>query len=223
MLGALKGSARLFLHTSGSSIVGNRDCGEQTDRIYDEATPFQPSPARAARVALNQDILAAAQRNVRAVIICPSLIYGLGRGVKRHSMQVPWLLELARKTGMARHIGSGGNIWSNVHIDDLVTLYQLALEKAPPGAFYFAENGENSMAEICQAISRMLGQGGATQSMTVAEAAAEWGEGPANDTMGSNSRVRAVRARQELGWQPQAPTLIEEIERGCYAELAKQL
>ena len=73
------------------------------------------------------------------------------------------------------------------------------------------------MREVCEAVSRMLGQGGRTQSMTVEEAAAEWGEGAANDTMGSNSRVRAKRARAELGWQPQGRSLIEEIERGCYA------
>ena len=53
--------------------------------------------------------------------------------------------------------------------------------------------------------------------MTAAEAAAEWGEGPAEDTMGSNSRVRARRARDELGWRPSAPSLMHEIERGCYA------
>ena len=33
--------------------------------------------------------------------------------------------------------------------------------------------------------------------------------------MASNSRVRAVRARQ-LGWKPKARSLIEEIEQGCY-------
>jgi len=105
-----------------------------------------------------------------------------------------------------------------VHIDDLVLLYLAAADKAPAGAFYFAENGENSMREVCEAISRMLGQGGRTQSMTVEEAAAEWGEGPANDTMGSNSRVRAKRARAELNWQPRERGLIEEIEASCYVE-----
>ncbi|MDH3451830.1 MAG: hypothetical protein OEN20_05370 [Gammaproteobacteria bacterium] len=39
-------------------------------------------------------------------------------------------------------------------MDDLVTPYTLALEKAPAGAFYYAENGENSMREVCQAMSR---------------------------------------------------------------------
>lgn len=217
MLGALAGSNKLFLHTSGSSIVGTRAGGEATDKIFDETTPLQPSPAREARVALNLDVLAAAQRGVRAVVICPSLIYGLGRGVAPHSMQVPWLLTLARKHGVAKHIGTGGNIWSNVHIDDLVELYLLALDKAPAGAFYFAESGENSMLEVCQAISRMSGFGGRTESMSLVEAAAEWGEGPAHDTMASNSRVRAKRARDELGWAPKARPLIEEIETGCYA------
>jgi hypothetical protein len=51
--------------------------------------------------------------------------------------------------------------------------------------------------------------------MSVEEAAAEWGEGPAEDTMGSNSRVRAKRARAELGWRPVKVGLIEEIESGC--------
>ena len=217
LLAALAGSGKVFIHTSGSSIVGTRSRGEASEDVFDENTPLTPSPARAARVALNHDVVAAAARGVSTAIVCPSLIYGPGRGMAPHSMQIPWLIALARKHGTARHIGSGANIWSNVHIDDLVDLYRLALAKAPPGAFYFAENGECSMRDACAAISRMLGLGGATQPMSVKEAAAEWGDGPANDTMGSNSRVRAVRAREELGWTPSGPSLIEEIERGCYA------
>lgn len=218
MLGALAGSGKAFLHTSGSSVVGTRAEGEAVAEVFDEATPFAPSPARAARAALNADILAAAARGVRAVVLCPSLIYGPGRGIAPHSMQVPWLIALARETGMPRHIGPGRNRWSNVHVDDLVDLYRLALERAPAGAFYFAANGEESMREVCAAIGRMLGRGSTTGSMTVEEAAAHWGEGAAADTMGSNSRVRARRARAELGWTPNGPALIDEIERGCYAE-----
>jgi nucleoside-diphosphate-sugar epimerase len=132
-------------------------------------------------------------------------------------MQVPWLIETARKHGGAKHYGTGENIWSNVHIDDLVDLYLLALKSAPSGAFYFAENGENSMRELCEAINRMLGLTREPQSMLLQEAAAEWGEGAAQNTMGSNSRVRAVRARTELGWSPKAPSVVAEIEHGCYA------
>ncbi|MEK9776350.1 MAG: NAD-dependent epimerase/dehydratase family protein, partial [Quisquiliibacterium sp.] len=177
LIDALAGSGRALLHTSGSSIVGTRSGGERVDAVFNEDTPFEPSPARAARVALNRDILAASARGLRTVVICPSLIYGLGTGASLHSIQVPWLIALAREHRVAKHIGPGENLWSNVHIDDLVDLYLLALAKAPAGAFYYAESAENSMREVCEAISRSLGFGGQTASMTLEEAAAIWGEG----------------------------------------------
>jgi nucleoside-diphosphate-sugar epimerase len=217
MLEALAGSGKTFVQTSGSSIVGRRSAGQRADDVYDETTPVTPSPARAARVALNEFILSYQAKGVRPIVICPSLIYGMSRGPKPHSMQVPWLIALARKNGgTARHYGPGENVWSNVHIDDLVDLYLRAIRNAPAGAFYYAENGENSMRELGAAISRTLGQDGATRAMTLEEAAAEWGDGPAQDTMGSNSRVRAVRARKELGWAPHAPSLISAIADGYY-------
>jgi nucleoside-diphosphate-sugar epimerase len=217
MLEALVGSGKTFVQTSGSSIVGRRSAGQRADDIYDETTPVTPSPARAARVALNEFILSYQAKGVRAIVICPSLIYGMSRGPKAHSMQVPWLIALARKNGgTARHYGPGENVWSNVHIDDLVDLYLRAIKSAPAGAFYYAENGENSMRELGVAISRMLGQNGTTRAMTLEEAAAEWGEGPSQDTMGSNSRIRAERARKELGWAPSAPSLLSAIGEGYY-------
>ena len=218
LLDAIAGSGKPFIHTSGSSIIGTRSRGERSDAIFDEDTPFTPSPARAARVALNEFILSYREKGCRPVIVCPSLIYGIGHGAGRDSVQVPLLIKLAKKRGNAAHAGPGENIWSNVHIDDLVPLYALAIDKAPAGAFYFAENGETSMREACVAINRMLGFSGPPSAMTMQEAAAEWSEGTTEDTMASNSRVRARRARAELGWQPQARGLIEEIEQGCYRE-----
>jgi nucleoside-diphosphate-sugar epimerase len=218
LLRPMAGTGKTFIHTSGSSVVGTQACGQKVDDIYDEDTVFTPSPGRAARVALNEFILSQKSQGIRTIIVCPSLIYGLGRGATEHSMQVPWLIEVARKHGVAKHYGPGENMWSNVHMDDLVDLYLLALDRAPAGAFYYAENGENSMKELAVAISRMLGLSGEPQSMSLEEAAGEWGEGAAQNSMGSNSRVRAVRARSELGWTPNAPTVIAEIEHGCYAK-----
>lgn len=217
MLDALAGSGKALIHTSGSSIVGTRAKGERSDAVFDEHTPITPSPARAARVALNELILSYRDKGCRPVIVCPSLIYGEGLGVNPNSVQVPLLIKLAKKRGNAAHAGPGANIWSNVHIDDLVPLYALAIEKAPAGAFYYAENGESSMREACVAINRMLGFTGPPAAMSMSEAAAEWSEGTTEDTMASNSRVRAKRAR-ELGWKPKVHGLIEEIEQGCYRE-----
>ena len=220
MLPALAGTHTPFLQTSGSSIVADLATGEPTEQVYDEDTPVHPLPGRKERVAINDAVLGAARTGVRAVVICPSLIYGAGRGVNATSIQVPWLIALTKRHGVPRHVGRGANLWSNVHIDDLVDLYLLALERAPAGAFYYVENGENSMRAACQAIGRMLGLGARTEPMTLEAAAAAWGEGAANYTMGSNSRVRAVRARRELGWAPHRHSLLEDIEHGSYREAA---
>ena len=218
ILQALEGTGKAYIHTSGSSIVGTQSAGERVDAIFSEETPIIPSIGRAARVALNKYLLSFKEKGVRSVIICPSLIYGIGHGPAKHSIQVPWLIALAKKGGVAKHYGPGENIWSNVHIDDLVDLYNLAIASAPAGAFYFAENGENSMKQVCDAINRKLGVNAETVPMSLDEASRQWGEGAAQNTMGSNSRVRALRARAELGWRPSRPSLIDEIENGCYIE-----
>jgi nucleoside-diphosphate-sugar epimerase len=217
LLPALAGTGKLFLHTSGSSIVGDNAGGEPSAKVYDEDTPVAPLPDKLLRVGINQRVQAAAKDGVRGVVLCPPLIYGTGHGPHEESIQVPKLIALARKSGVARHVGRGLNIWSNVHIDDLVDLYLLAIEKAPPGGFFYAENGEASMKALAEAISRMLGFGGVTQPIALEDAMKEWGGVGAAFTFGSNSRVRAVRARSVLGWRPKGQALLDDVERGSYA------
>lgn len=179
VIAGLAGSGKALIHTSGTSIVGDMAGGKASDLTYDEETPFDPPPGRVGRVEIDKRVRAAADDGLRPVVIAPSLIYGEGHGVNPNSIQVPWLIALARKAGVPRHIGPGENIWSNVHLDDLVTLYLTALEQAPAGAFYFAESGEASMREVCLMIARVLGLPARTEAMSLEEASAEWGEGAA--------------------------------------------
>jgi nucleoside-diphosphate-sugar epimerase len=211
LLGALAGSGKAFVHTSGSSIVGDSAWGEASDKVFEDETAFTPGPGRAARVAVNARVLAAAREGVRAMVISPSLIYGEGRGLHRDSIQVPKLVALARKHGVPRHVGRGENLWSNVHLDDLVDLYLRVLARGAAGASYSAENGEHAMREVCATIGRALGMEGRTAPLTREESIAEFGEGPATYTYGSNSRVRATRARRELGWSPRGAALLDTI------------
>jgi len=215
LLAALAGTNKGLIQTNGTSIIADLSKGKGGGKIFEEDTPFEPLPGRAERAALNTLVLDAAANGIRSIVICPPLIYGKGSGVNPNSIQVPWLVALAKKRGCATHIGPGENVWSNVHIDDLVDLYLSALKDAPAGALYYAENGENSFREVCEAINAALGFEGPTQEMSIEEASAEWGEGPANYTMGSNSRVRAIRARKELGWAPHRHSLLEDIEMTC--------
>jgi len=211
MLRAIEGSGKPLVHTSGSSVIGDDARGNRpSDAIFDEDTPFVVAPAKQARHALNGRVLAAAALGVRAVVVCPTLIYGAGKGLNPRSIQIPFLVEQARAHGAVRVVGLGLNRWSTVHIDDLTALYWLALEKAPAGAFYFAENGEASFTEIGQAIATRLGMG-PVESVAAEEAAAAWGPGRAYYTFGSNSRVRARRARRELAWTPRHGSVLDWI------------
>ena len=106
----------------------------------------------------------AAGDSVRSVVIAPSLIYGLGHGLNSQSIQVPWLIQAAKKFGVAKHIGPGENRWANVHIDDLTALYVLAIEKAPAGVFYYAENGDNSSVRCAEQSVACSGKAGARKA-----------------------------------------------------------
>ena len=217
LLDGLKGSGKRLIQTSGSSVVGAYDNGEPSERVLDEDTPFTPQPEKAMRVAIDQSVLAAARDGVHAIVIRPTLIYGRGIGVAATSIQLPKLIDVARKRGVPGHVGRGLNIWSNVHIADVVDLYLLALDRAPAGSLFYAENGEASFKAVAEAIGRMLGLGERTDPWSIGEAVEALGPG-AYLSFGSNCRVRGKRAR-ELGWKPKADRLIDEIENGVYVQV----
>ena len=59
------------------------------------------------------------------------MIYGTGRGLQPGSDQIPKLIGLSKQVNAGAYFGKGLNRYSNVHIDDLVDLYLLVMEKAP--------------------------------------------------------------------------------------------
>ncbi|MFE1599064.1 NAD-dependent epimerase/dehydratase family protein [Methylobacterium sp. ID0610] len=209
LLAGLAGSGKPFLHTSGSSLVGDEALGEPSDAIFTEDTPIVPAPDKVARIAIN-DLVRAAAPGVRSVVLCNTMIYGAPLGPRSRSVQIPPLVDQARESGTARHIGRGLNRWSNVHIADVADLYALALEKAPAGSFYFVENGEASFKAITDAIGQALGLG-PSQDWDPAAAIARWGRELAVFGLSSNSRVRADKARAELGWTPARTSVVESI------------
>ena len=218
-LKAIADKSKIFIQTGGSAIVADCAGGGPNDKIYDEQSPISPLPLRVDRNQTKDDVLAAGQRGLRAMVVAPPMVYGGGLGVNAESIQIPLMIDVAKKYGAARYVGKGENRWSNVHISDLADMYLLAIEKGVPGGYYYAENGEESMLTICQTISRMLGLGGKVESISLGEAKQDYGEVPADYSFGSNSRVRGVRARAELGWSPSRPSLLDEIENGYYARL----
>jgi nucleoside-diphosphate-sugar epimerase len=206
LIEGLKGS-----NTSGSSIVGDASGGKGGGQMCDEDKLPAATPDKAARVAIDDLVIASAKDGVRSAVICNTLIYGLSLGVDRDSVQLPRLLKQARKSGIVRHVGPGENVWSNVFIEDVAELYALALEKNPAGTFYFVESGEASFVDMTNAMAEAMGLG-KSQDWPLKDAEAEWGYEMANYGLGSNSRVRGKNARELLGWVPKRTSVIEWIK-----------
>lgn len=213
LLRALEGSGKKLIHTSGSSIVGDRAAGEFSDRIFHEDIPRPIRFEKIGRVAVDTRVIEGVIRGVHSVVMCPCLIYGQGKGLHSQSIQIPRMIEVAKKHQTARYIGTGKNIWSTIHIEDVVNAYLLALEKAPSGSFFFIENGEISFKEIANTIHNQLGFEGTAQSWTVEEAVKEWGQEGAHFAFGSNSRIRSSKARSLLEWMPNYPSVIDWLNQ----------
>lgn len=211
LLEGLKGSGKPFLHTSGSSVVGDDARGAWcSQEVFDEQTPLVVNPFKQARRDIDCLVLSGAKDGVRTSVICPSLIYGVGRGLNPNSVQIPFLAANARDKGAVEIVGKGLNVWSNVHIDDVASLYQLVLEKGDAGALYFAESGEASYAELAEALALRLGIHNVVH-LDPEVAAERWGVARAYFSFGSNSRVRSRRAREHLGWAPTHRSVIDWI------------
>lgn len=211
LIEALAGTGKPLLHSSGSSVIADEACGMRaSDTVYDEATPLVVPAARAERHDIDHSVVAAAARGVRSVVLCNSMIYGEGRGIQADSAQIPTLIREARRCGAVHVVGRGLNRWSNVHVDDVAALYRLALEGAPAGAFYFVENGEAAWREIGEALADRLALG-PVASWSIEEASKILGAAAARYSYGSNSRVRALRARAELGWAPRHASVTQWI------------
>jgi nucleoside-diphosphate-sugar epimerase len=215
LIEGLAGSGRPLLHTSGSSILGDRAAGEASETVHSDKAPVVPLFEKAGRVGIDRAVTESACRGLRPVVFCPSMIYGRGRGPKRTSVQLPMLIALARESGRARHVGRGLNLWSNVHIDDLVEAYLAALDDPQASGFFFLGAGEASFRDLAMALGQALGLDGEPEPLAVEEAVLRFNPEAAIFALGSNSRVRAERTREVLGWRPRGPEIFATLEEAC--------
>jgi nucleoside-diphosphate-sugar epimerase len=208
---ALTGTGKTLIHTSGSSIVADESNGEPNDAVYTDI-PENPVAGKESRVAIDRTVLESAAASIRSIVICPTMIYGEGLGPTTQSQQVPMLLKHAKEARISHHVGRGLNRWSHVHVEDLADLYVRGLEKARAGSFYYAENGESTLLEIARDIARHLRIAG-PEGLSLAAATEIWGRQSAVYGLGSNSRVRSDRARDELGWAPRNSSIFHDLPR----------
>ena len=202
----LAGSGKPFIATSGTGLLG--DTG---DRVIDDSENFEFQGELAGRAAAEKDILNAAQQNIRSIALrLPIFVYGRGG-----SQFIPFLINDAKQTGVARYIQPGDFKYSVVHVDDAAELYIQALQYGKPGSIYHAvsESGITAKA-IAEAVARMLGY--KVAAMSKEEAIQAWGIAVAT-FFSLNNQVSCSKAEQELGWKPSVKTtILQDIEHGSY-------
>lgn len=206
LLRAAGRSGRTVLFTSGSAVVADAAAGHPTVDVHDDGLPRRPPEAMRRRVDIERRVVDD-RGGARALVLRPPLVHGHGG-----SVQVPLVLDIARRTGRARYVGEGLNRWSTVHVDDLTDLYELALTRGEPGRLYNAGAGEVGMRALADAVGALLGTGPAL-SWTADQAAAH---SPMARGMGTNSILDSTRTITDLGWRPHRPGVLDDVTSGSY-------
>ena len=202
LAGALEGSGKPFVSTSGTALLAPGRIGSEKDA---------PAPGSAAglRAASEETVLAAAGRGVRASVVrLPPSVHGPGD----HGF-VPALIDIARRSGIAAFIGDGANRWPAVHRLDAARLFRLALEKAAPGSRLHgvAEEGI-SLRAIAEVIGKGLGV--PIRSIADGEASAhfDWLAG----FVAIDNPTSSAVTRDALGWRPRELDLLTEMRNSGY-------
>lgn len=204
MLDALTGTNKPLVYTSGIWVLGNTG-----DTPATESSALHPPPIVAWRPALESDVLNA--EGVRGIVIRPAIVYGRGAGLPS------LFVQSATESGAARYIGTGENRWPLVEVDDLAELYVKAFEKAGAGSLWHAVHGESvPMKTIAEAASFGADAGGLTESMPVEQANARFGE-PLVQALLLDQVVSGEKAKRDLGWTPDAISILEDLRYGSYA------
>ena len=223
-----------LIHTSGTGVLAYNDIaqgsfGIAATKVYndwDGVSEVTSIPDAAPHRVVDKIVLAGHEigEQVKTAIVCPSTIYGVGRGPDNtRSVQTPRLGRATLQSGYGIRVGQGENIWNEVHVHDLSNLYLLLVEEAGkgggkatwgPSAYYFAENGPFAWGEVAAEIARVAKTKKWISNDEVKVLTAEEVEklSPhASVLWGTNSRSVAERARRVLGWHPVAASLMQEI------------
>lgn len=189
---ALAGSDRPLLVTTGLSGLP-RGATE-----YDRASPAAPRQSEAAVRALTD-------RGVRAALVrLASSVHGLGD----HGF-VALLVRLAREKGISAWLDNGQNCWSGVPRLDAARVYRLALEQGVTEPVYHAVADEAvPFRLIAAAIGRQLGlPAGRREPQHFG-----WFAGMVGMEMAASS----THTRAILGWKPEGPSLLTELDDPAY-------
>jgi nucleoside-diphosphate-sugar epimerase len=203
---AFAGTGKPYLQISGVWIYGD-------NRSISEESPFKPPALVAWKEPIERRILDAA--GMRGVVIVSSTAYGDGGGA------LPGLLLGSPRDDHGNLImfGSGKQHWSTVHVADLADFFRRVLESNSARGYYVVGDGLNpTVAELTDAAAVAVGVPGAVPGSDD-EARARLGDYFAEVVLLDQGTV-AAKARDQLGWRPSHPGLVDELHAGSYHKVA---
>lgn len=152
-----------------------------------------------------------AGRGIRSMLVAiPPVVHS----ARDKSGFIPTLIRFARATGVSGYVGDGANRWPAVHTLDLGRLYRLALEKAPAGSQLIAAAEQGiAVRDIAEVIGRHLDI--PVVSVPADKATEQFGPFGMIMTLGIPPMSNAS-TRQLLGWEPDHPGLIADLDQGHY-------
>ncbi|MBW3534882.1 MAG: NAD-dependent epimerase/dehydratase family protein [Gemmatimonadetes bacterium] len=202
VLDALEGSGRPFLYTSGVWVLGNTG-----EAVADESWTVRPLARVAWRVDVEREVLAAAHRDVRTVVLRPAIVYGDGGGIPGG------MVEEGRRTGRVRVVGDGWQEWPMVNRRALADLYVRCLD-VPAGTLLHAASGPSYAArDVALAAARAAGDDVEVEHWSLSEAREALGSYA--DALALSQRVSGRRAAERTGWRPSGPSFLEDMLEGC--------
>jgi nucleoside-diphosphate-sugar epimerase len=171
----------------------------------------RPAASANPRSAVAREIAGFAARGIRSLLVAiPPVVHSTR---DTHGF-VPTLIRIARATGVSGYVGDGANRWPAVHTLDLGRLYRLALEGAPAGSQLIAAAEEGiAVRDIAEVVGRHLDI--PAVSVAAENATEHFGPFGMIMTLGLPPMSNAT-TRQLLGWQPDHPGLIADLEQGHY-------
>ncbi|KAL7904431.1 hypothetical protein GGI35DRAFT_472376 [Trichoderma velutinum] len=236
---AKKTETSFLIHLTGTGCIS--DEREQTwegkfnPHVWDDIKEIQEIydlPDSAQHHVIDKWIQDASKDLVKTVTICPPDIYGQSSTIgNRATFMVPDYVAAAKKYGECFYLGAGENMRAITHIDDVVDLFLLILNKHLEGGqelqygkegFYFAVASEVAWKPAAEAINQLgleqgwLPQGTKAASWNKEQLSAVLPEDPGRVLYlwGSNSRAESSRAKR-LGWNPHAPSFWEALVEDC--------
>jgi nucleoside-diphosphate-sugar epimerase len=202
---AFDGTGKPYLHISGLWIYGSNLAISEDSRLN--------PPAMVARKPPIEDRLLSA-RDMRGVVIVSSVAYGDGGG------GIPGLMLASPRDddGNLIMLGTGRQHWSTVHVADLADFFRRVLETDSARGRYVIGNGLNpTLAELTKAAAVAAGAPGAVPGSDD-EARERLGDDLAEVLLLDQS-TQAAKARDELGWTPTNPSLVDEFRHGSYRKV----